>query len=51
MSPKKLVVTIEASEWTQEQADNFVTWLDEQLYIGNMGTDDDAEIVSYKLEE
>jgi hypothetical protein len=45
----KLVVTIEASEWTEDYADVFMDWLNDELNIGNMGTGDDAVATDYKI--
>lgn len=47
----KIVVEIEASEWTPENIESFHDWLEGQLCMGNMGTGDDAHVVSVKKEE
>ncbi len=48
---QKIIVEIEASEWTQEHLDNIHDWLQDELHIGNMGTGDDASVVSVKFAE
>jgi hypothetical protein len=45
----KLVVTIEASEWTEDHADVFMDWLNDELNIGNMATGDDVVATDYKI--
>ena len=47
----KLILTIEASEWTADNADAFIEWLNNELCIGNMGTGDDAIATDYKIVE
>ena len=46
---KKIIVEIEASDWTQENLDSFHDWLQDELEMGNMGTGDDARVVSVKF--
>jgi hypothetical protein len=46
---KKIIVEIEASEWTQENIDSFHEWLENELLVGNMGTGDDARVVSIRF--
>ncbi len=48
---QKIIVEIEASEWTQEHLDNIHDWLQDELHMGNMGTGDDASVVSVKFAE
>jgi hypothetical protein len=47
----KLILTISASEWTKENANAFLEWLDKEILESNMGTGDDACITDYKVEE
>ena len=42
----KIIVEIEASDWTQENLDSFHDWLNDEITNGNMGTSDDAHVVS-----
>ena len=49
--PMKATITIEASEWTQENLDSFVDWLNDQLLMANMGSGDDALVVDAQIEE
>jgi len=44
----KIIVEIEATEWTQENIESFREWLQDQLDIGNMGTGDDARVVDIR---
>ena len=44
----RIIVEIEASDWTQEQLDSFHDWLQEELDHGNMFTDDDATVLSVR---
>ena len=48
---QKIIVEIEASEWTQENIDSFHEWLENTLDMGNIATGDDATVVSIKLAE
>jgi len=48
---KKIIVEIEASDWTQENIDSLHDWLQDELQMGNMGTGDDAHVVSIKFAE
>ena len=45
----KLVLTIAANQWTDDNAKSFVEWLDNELLSGNMTTEDDARVEEYKL--
>ena len=47
----KLVVTITASDWTQDNIDSFMDWLGNELLAANMGTGDDAEVTGYEVVE
>lgn len=47
----KATITIEASEWTQENLDSFVDWLNDQLLMANMGSGDDAVVVDAQIKE
>lgn len=47
---KTIVIKISASDWTSDQVDSFTDWLTDELTIGNMGSGDDAEIVSVEVE-
>ena len=46
---KKIIVEIEASEWTKENIDSFHEWLDTELELRNMAFGDDANVVSVKF--
>ena len=46
---KKIIVEIEASEWTKENSDSFHEWLDTELELRNMAFGDDANVVSVKF--
>jgi hypothetical protein len=45
----KAIIEIEASEWTQDNLDSFVDWLNDELLNGNMATGDDAHVVNAKF--
>jgi hypothetical protein len=45
----KIIVEIEATEWTQENIESFHDWLQDELNIGNMGTGDDARVVNIRM--
>lgn len=45
----KIIVEIEATDWTQENIDSFHDWLQDELSIGSMGTGDDARVVNVKV--
>ena len=45
----KVIVEIEATEWTQENIETFREWLQNQLDIGNDGTGDDARVVDIRM--
>lgn len=47
----KLIVTITASDWTQDNVDSFIDWLGDEIVMGNMATCDDAEVTDYKVEK
>lgn len=47
----KLILTIEASEWTEDNANTFIDWLNDELSIGNMGTGDDAIVTDSQIIE
>lgn len=47
----KLIVTITASDWTQDNVDSFIDWLGDEIVMGNMATGDDAEVTDYKVEK
>ena len=48
MTMNRIIVEIEARNWTQEQLDSFHDWLQEELAVGNMATDDDATVLSVR---
>lgn len=47
----KAIIEIEASEWTQDNLDSFVDWLNDELLNANMATGDDAHVVDSRLVE
>lgn len=51
MLKPKLVITIEASEWTPEGVESFIESLDEQLSAANMASGDDAMVTGWRVEE
>lgn len=51
MLKPKLVITIEASEWTPEEVESFIEWLDDSLTNGNMATGDDALVTGWRVEK
>ena len=44
----RIIVEIEASDWTKKNMDAFHDWLSNELCMGNMGSGDDARVVSVK---
>lgn len=51
MAKPKLVISIEASEWTPEGVESFIESLDEQLSAANMASGDDALVTGWRVEE
>lgn len=47
----KFVLTITASEWTEDNVTSFVEWLNNELLSSNTATGDDAQIEECKLIE
>jgi len=45
----RIVVEIEATNWTKENIFAFHDWLVDEMNMGNMATGDDARVVSVKV--
>lgn len=46
---KKIVVEVEASDWSQEKVDSFQDWLNNELEDSNQSSGDDVHVVSVRV--
>lgn len=47
---KKVIVKIKA-DWTQDELEKFTAWLSDELNRGNMGTGDNARVMTVKFKK